>query len=315
MGALNIPSAADIERLTRRLRAVSHRLEGIEDGVQRLDRALASHGRRGPPGGDRGAAGGARRQAGRRRRVPEAKRRPLATGHASQRQSQAKASGSKAAGRARPNRRPSPNAPAAKPKRLSQAERRRPPAHRLGGRQQRIVVDARARAVGSNVSDTASTQATGTPARAPTANRAAASISTASALVGRERRGSSRRTGRRSRSCRRAAPQRGRRMADAAIPTGPREREGSAPTRSPAPRAREVPSAQIDSRATTSAPSSETGRQRAAGADADRAPRAQGDQLGEDDRRRGAAHARAWIVSGSPSARAGRCSPTGRGGG
>ena len=41
MGALNIPSAADLERLTRRLRAVSHRLEGIEDGVQRLDRALA----------------------------------------------------------------------------------------------------------------------------------------------------------------------------------------------------------------------------------------------------------------------------------
>jgi hypothetical protein len=44
MGALNIPSAADIERLTRRLRAVSHRLEGIEDGVQRLDRALAPDG-------------------------------------------------------------------------------------------------------------------------------------------------------------------------------------------------------------------------------------------------------------------------------
>ncbi len=44
MGALNIPSAADIERLTRRLRAVSHRLEGIEDGVDRLDRALAPTG-------------------------------------------------------------------------------------------------------------------------------------------------------------------------------------------------------------------------------------------------------------------------------
>ncbi len=43
MGALNIPSAADIERLTRRLRAVSQRLEGIEDGVHRLDRALATH--------------------------------------------------------------------------------------------------------------------------------------------------------------------------------------------------------------------------------------------------------------------------------
>lgn len=44
MGALNIPSAADIERLTRRLRAVSHRLEGIEDGVDRLDRALSPSG-------------------------------------------------------------------------------------------------------------------------------------------------------------------------------------------------------------------------------------------------------------------------------
>src|ERR671931_2663644 len=40
MGALNIPSAADIERLTRRLRSVSQRLEGIEDGVDRLDGRL-----------------------------------------------------------------------------------------------------------------------------------------------------------------------------------------------------------------------------------------------------------------------------------
>jgi hypothetical protein len=37
MGALNIPSAADVERLTRRVRSVSQRLEGIEDGVDRLD--------------------------------------------------------------------------------------------------------------------------------------------------------------------------------------------------------------------------------------------------------------------------------------
>jgi hypothetical protein len=44
MGALNLPSAADIERLTRRLRAVSHRLDGIEDGVDRLDRALVPSG-------------------------------------------------------------------------------------------------------------------------------------------------------------------------------------------------------------------------------------------------------------------------------
>jgi chromosome segregation ATPase len=40
MGALGIPSAADIERLTRRLRAVSQRLEGIEDSVDRLDERL-----------------------------------------------------------------------------------------------------------------------------------------------------------------------------------------------------------------------------------------------------------------------------------
>jgi len=44
MGALNIPSAADVERLTRRLRSVSQRLEGIEDGVDRLDRALSPTG-------------------------------------------------------------------------------------------------------------------------------------------------------------------------------------------------------------------------------------------------------------------------------
>jgi chromosome segregation ATPase len=41
-GAFNIPSASDIERLTRRLRSVSQRLEGIEDGVDRLDERLAS---------------------------------------------------------------------------------------------------------------------------------------------------------------------------------------------------------------------------------------------------------------------------------
>jgi hypothetical protein len=44
LGALNIPSAADIERLTRRLRSVSHRLEGIEDGVDRLDRTVLPSG-------------------------------------------------------------------------------------------------------------------------------------------------------------------------------------------------------------------------------------------------------------------------------
>ena len=41
MGALNIPSASDIERLTRRVRSVSQRLEGIEDGIDRIDQRAA----------------------------------------------------------------------------------------------------------------------------------------------------------------------------------------------------------------------------------------------------------------------------------
>jgi hypothetical protein len=41
MGALNIPSAADVERVTRRLRSLSQRLEGIEDGIDRLEERLA----------------------------------------------------------------------------------------------------------------------------------------------------------------------------------------------------------------------------------------------------------------------------------
>jgi chromosome segregation ATPase len=40
MGALNLPSASDLERLTRRIRSVSQRLEGIEDGLDRLDERL-----------------------------------------------------------------------------------------------------------------------------------------------------------------------------------------------------------------------------------------------------------------------------------
>lgn len=41
MSALNLPSAADLERLTRRVRSVGQRLEGIEDGVDRLGDKLA----------------------------------------------------------------------------------------------------------------------------------------------------------------------------------------------------------------------------------------------------------------------------------
>jgi hypothetical protein len=49
MGALGIPSAADIERVTRRLRSVSQRLEGIEDALDRLEEHAAA-----PPGTDLG---------------------------------------------------------------------------------------------------------------------------------------------------------------------------------------------------------------------------------------------------------------------
>ncbi len=51
MGALGIPSAADIERLTRRVRSVSQRMEGIEDTLDRLDDRLA--GSTGLPTGSR----------------------------------------------------------------------------------------------------------------------------------------------------------------------------------------------------------------------------------------------------------------------
>src|SRR5947209_14078227 len=44
MGALNLPSASDLERLTRRLRGVSQRLEGIEDGLDRLEQRIETMG-------------------------------------------------------------------------------------------------------------------------------------------------------------------------------------------------------------------------------------------------------------------------------
>ena len=56
MSALNLPSAADLERLTRRLRSVSQRLEGIEDGVDRLDRRFEDVAKSAVPPDDRLAA-------------------------------------------------------------------------------------------------------------------------------------------------------------------------------------------------------------------------------------------------------------------
>jgi septal ring factor EnvC (AmiA/AmiB activator) len=40
LSALNLPSASDLERLTRRLRSVSQRLEGLEDALDRVEQRL-----------------------------------------------------------------------------------------------------------------------------------------------------------------------------------------------------------------------------------------------------------------------------------
>jgi len=42
MSALNLPSAADVDRLTRRLRSVSQRIEGLEEGLDRISERLDS---------------------------------------------------------------------------------------------------------------------------------------------------------------------------------------------------------------------------------------------------------------------------------
>src|SRR3954465_5440980 len=52
MGALNIPSAADVERLPRRLRSVSQRLEPIEDTLDRVEGRMQSVAQSADGGGD-----------------------------------------------------------------------------------------------------------------------------------------------------------------------------------------------------------------------------------------------------------------------
>jgi hypothetical protein len=41
MDALNIPSASNLDKIARRLRSISQRLDEMEDGVEKLDRRLA----------------------------------------------------------------------------------------------------------------------------------------------------------------------------------------------------------------------------------------------------------------------------------
>ena len=179
MGALNIPSAADIERLTRRLRSVSLRLEGIEEGVDRLDRTRGS--------------GAEEQQIAERLTAIEDQLKRLSDRLDRRKPEPRPAkprSRDEAGARQRP-RKPAPKPRTRKPRNAAEpgslsrqalsaaiavaAHRLAPP--RAARRSSMRVRAARA----SNVSETASTHATGTPARAPTANSAAASISTASA--------------------------------------------------------------------------------------------------------------------------------------
>lgn len=62
MSAMNLPTAAELERLTRRMRSVSQRLEQVEDSVERIAEGVGSA----PAAGDLG-----RRMEGIERRLDE----------------------------------------------------------------------------------------------------------------------------------------------------------------------------------------------------------------------------------------------------
>lgn len=40
LGALNLPTASDLDKLIRRVRSLSQRLESVEDGIDRLEQKL-----------------------------------------------------------------------------------------------------------------------------------------------------------------------------------------------------------------------------------------------------------------------------------
>ena len=213
MGALNIPSAADIERLTRRLRSVSHRLEGIEDGVHRLDRALSPE-RRSRRACRRSRSSWGRSRASSTRRRAQTAARPRRPPAGSRRRRQrAKAAGAKP----KPRRGKAAEAPKrreAQRSGLSACSARRGAAPQpprapiaLGGlRSSELVVDARARAARvERVGDGEHAGDRARPRPAPTANSVGGlhldreRIVGAALLAGRRRR-----RGRRSRSCPRA---------------------------------------------------------------------------------------------------------------
>ncbi len=46
LGAIDVPSAADLERLSRRVRALSDRIEALEDAIDRIERSTKASKRR-----------------------------------------------------------------------------------------------------------------------------------------------------------------------------------------------------------------------------------------------------------------------------
>ena len=264
MGALNIPSAADVERLTRRLRSVSQRLEGIEDALDRLEERLGG------------------RPRGRRRRSPEVDdrleeiARDLAALRTPWRPAPSRCRGPRSGSRSPRSRtsrtvsraRPRPPRPAARPAASSpptSSRRRRPPSSR---------------------SLTASRRRRRTSRRAATASSVAASISTTCGArpdpFALARRGGARRT----RRWTRPRPGGRRRARARAVSRGRVE-----PLRPAEGGARAV-GADSTARATTRSPSSRPRVERAAGADPDERAGAEVDQLLDHDRRARPAHAR-----------------------
>ena len=184
MGALNIPSAADIERLTRRLRSVSQRLEGIEDGVDRLDQRLeaSTAGADAAPTSALARDRGPARQADRRARLAGLRaRRPPGPPPREQERLEVDE-----APRRRRSRRPSGARGAQEGSLLARgAASAASPSAQLRG-VQRLVADARRR-VGDAVGDDAARSPRRRRAARATVNSVAASISTATAPAATQR--------------------------------------------------------------------------------------------------------------------------------
>ena len=261
MGALNLPSASDLERLTRRLRGVSQRLEALEDGLDRLEERIDGLARSSAveraPGRDRG---GARPHRGPAR----------------------SALGLRPAGLPRPGPR---SRPAGLDAAGSRAARASSPARCSAARSASASIRAR---VGTRRSETISSAAACDVALGRQREQGRALHLHGRGARPAPSRPASHRGPRRTDRWRRRGPPAPRRW-----PAARPRSAASAARASGAPSARLVPSAASAWGAAMRSPSAQAAIQRATGPHADQALRAEVDQLGDDDRRARAAHARA----------------------